>query len=119
MNGKIVPAFQVIETNVDLPQISVSIHGNFISKIANAFKKFFMGTVKKAIVNNVKSQISSHLAQELNKLVAAEKGFSELYKGMDLDWSIPKAPVVTNAQLELAMKGLFFPKNQGEVEPTQ
>lgn len=51
VGNKVVPAFKVLSTNVDLPNISVSIHGNLISKIANAFKTFFMGTVKKEIIN--------------------------------------------------------------------
>lgn len=36
---------------------------------------------------------------------------------MDLDWSIPKSPTVTNKDLEFAIKGLFFKKNSPEVEP--
>jgi len=37
---------------------------------------------------------------------------------MDLDWSIPFAPKVTDKDMEFAIKGLFFKKNSPEVEPS-
>ena len=36
---------------------------------------------------------------------------------MELDWSILSAPKVTDTNLEFAIKGLFFKKDSGEVEP--
>jgi len=36
---------------------------------------------------------------------------------MELDWSIPSSPKVTDTELEFAIKGLFFKKDSGEIEP--
>ena len=36
---------------------------------------------------------------------------------MELDWSLPFSPKVTDKMLEFAIKGLFFKKDAGEVEP--
>ena len=36
---------------------------------------------------------------------------------MELDWSLPYKPKVTDKELEFAIKGLFFKKDIGEVEP--
>lgn len=38
---------------------------------------------------------------------------------MDLDWSVPFAPKVTDSNLEFAVKGLFFEKDKAEVEPAE
>jgi len=50
-NGKVVPAFVVKSSALDIPNnhINISIHGNFISKIANAFKGLFMGKIRDEI----------------------------------------------------------------------
>ena len=36
---------------------------------------------------------------------------------MDLDWSISHVPMINSNNLELGIKGLFFPEKQGEVAP--
>jgi hypothetical protein len=53
----------------------------------------------------------------LNKIVADQKGFTEIYKGLDLDWSIQAGPSVDADNLKFGIKGLFFNDGQGEVEP--
>jgi hypothetical protein len=35
-----------------------------------------------------------------------------------LDWSLPTTPLITATALEFPIKGLFFPKNGQEVEPS-
>jgi len=49
--------------------------------------------------------------------MAKENGYTELYRGMDLDWSLPVAPTVDAQGLGFAIKGLFFKKDEGEIEP--
>ena len=49
--------------------------------------------------------------------MAEQQGFTEVYKGLDLDWSLPAAPKITAGQLQVGVKGLLYPKNESEVEP--
>ena len=57
------------------------------------------------------------LPPAFNKLIAAQNGFTELYKGMDLDWTINAPPKIDTQYFGAGIKGLMFPKSQGEVEP--
>jgi len=51
-DGKTVPGFVVLSSSIDLPKdhIHITIHGNIIAKIADAFKSLFMGTIRDEIV---------------------------------------------------------------------
>jgi hypothetical protein len=50
-NGKVVPAFEIKSSSLNIPKkhIHISIHGNVVSKIANAFKGLFMGKIRDEI----------------------------------------------------------------------
>lgn len=71
-NGKVVPGFNVQDVQVHIPSdhLHISIHGNWISSIANAFSGLFKSTIvheiEKALVDNVNSQ----LPKALNDLVS-------------------------------------------------
>lgn len=54
---------------------------------------------------------------EVNKILAQQQGVTEIYKGIDLDWSLPITPIINSEALEFGIKGLFFNKDKGEVEP--
>ena len=54
----------------------------------------------------------------LNKIIADRKGVSEIYPGLNLDWQLAAAPKVTARSLQFGIKGLFFPTNGTETEPT-
>lgn len=56
---KVVPAFTVSDVSVSLPSkhLKISIHGNFWSKIANAFKGLF----KKTIVHTIEKELVSNI----------------------------------------------------------
>lgn len=62
-NGRVVPAFEVKNAILDIPKdhIHISIHGNFISQVANAFKGLFMNLVRSEIEKQVLAQIKSQL----------------------------------------------------------
>uniref|UniRef100_A0A7S3FUF0 Lipid-binding serum glycoprotein C-terminal domain-containing protein n=1 Tax=Strombidium rassoulzadegani TaxID=1082188 RepID=A0A7S3FUF0_9SPIT len=45
-------------------------------------------------------------------------GESEIYKGLMLDWQTPLSPKLDQANFMFGVKGLFFVKDQGEVEPS-
>lgn len=99
--------------------IHISIHGNIVAKIADAFKSLFMGTIRDQITSQLRSTVIKELPPAINKILAQQQGVTEVYKDLDLDWSIPNSPIVTPKSLEFGIKGLFFPKNQGEVEPAE
>lgn len=54
----------------------------------------------------------------MNKLVSDSAGAVEIYKGIDLDIQIPENPDITDKFIGLAIKGLIYPKNETEVEPS-
>jgi len=119
-DGKVVPSVKVINSYVDLPKdhISLHIHGNLIAKFASLFKGLFMGTVRDQITNQVNNALRNSVPPAINKLIASQKGYSNIYNHMDLDWSISSAPKINAQTLEFGIKGLFFPENQGEVAPS-
>ena len=88
-NGKVVPAFVIKNIDLDMPKdhISIKLKGNLVTKIASAFKSLFMGTIRDQITKAVKDNLYKQLPPVLNKLVADQKGYTEIYKGLDLDWS--------------------------------
>jgi len=118
-NGKTVPSFTMSNVNVDLPKnhLNIHVHGNVVAKIADAFKKLFIGTIRDEITKNLKDLLVKQVPPQLNKIVAEQQGFTEVYKGLDLDWSLPAAPKITTSLLQFGIKGLLYPKNESEVEP--
>jgi len=118
-NGKTVPSFTMSNVNVDLPKdhLNIHVHGNVVAKIADAFKKLFIGTIRDEITKNLKDLLVKQVPPQLNKIVAEQQGFTEVYKGLDLDWSLPAAPKITASLLQFGIKGLLYPKNESEVEP--
>jgi hypothetical protein len=69
-----------------------------------------MSDIRKEIVSNLQKNIVSQLPPAINKVLAQQQGVTEVYKEMDLDWSLPATPIVTDKYLEFGLKGLFFPK---------
>jgi len=118
-NGKVVPAFTVQDASVNIPKdhLHISIHGNYAAKMASAFKGIFMGQIRDEIQKQILSQVKSQLPKMLNSIVAEQNGYSELFNNLDLDWSLPSAPKVTDKELEFGVKGLFFKKGGAEDEP--
>jgi len=53
----------------------------------------------------------------LNTIIADQNGVTEIYPGLNLDWSLGALPTVTARSLQFGIKGLFFPSNETEVEP--
>jgi hypothetical protein len=120
VGGKVVPAVKVLNTYVNLPKdhISLHIHGNLIADFASLFKSLFMGTIRDQITNQVNNALRTAVPVAVNKLIASQKGYSNIYNHMDLDWSINSAPKINAQNLEFGIKGLFFPENEGEVNPS-
>lgn len=111
--GKVVPSVKVLNTYVNLPKdhISLHIHGNVIADFASLFKGLFMGTVRDQITSQVNNALRNSVPPALNKLIAAQKGYTKIYNKMDLDWSISSAPKINAQNLEFGIKGLFFPES--------
>ena len=67
-NGNTVPSVKVISSSCDLPtdHIDLSIHGNFVSQIADLVKGLFMGTVRDQITDNVNKAIKDSVPPALN-----------------------------------------------------
>jgi hypothetical protein len=118
-NGKVVPAVTVVGTNVNLPKdgISLHIHGDVIAKLADLLKGLFLGTIRDEITSQLKKAIDSELPKSVNAMLSKSQGVSEVFDGLDLDWSMPTTPAINAQELEFGLKGLFFPKDKGEVEP--
>merc|ERR1712166_434313 len=75
-NGKTVPSVKVLHSSVNLPtdHINLSIHGIFVSQIADLVKGLFMGTVRDQITSNVNKAIRDSVPPALNQLIAEQKG---------------------------------------------
>lgn len=67
-NGKLVPSFNVVSNNIDLPKdhIKIHIHGNIVAKIADAFKSLFMGSIRDSITKSLRDALSRDLPNSLN-----------------------------------------------------
>mmetsp|Transcript_31675 Transcript_31675/g.48471 ORF Transcript_31675/g.48471 Transcript_31675/m.48471 type:complete len:206 (+) Transcript_31675:267-884(+) len=118
-DGRLLPAFNVEVEELDIPKdhIKIHIHGNVVAKIADAFSKLFKCPIRKQIIKDLKKILTEQLPPRLNKFIADHDGHTELYPGLDLDWSVPAAPCITDKLMQFAVKGLFFPANGTEVEP--
>jgi len=79
-----------------------------VSKIADTFKSLFKSTIVHEIESALVSNIQSALPSALDDLIKEQNGESEIYHNMELDWSLPYAPKVTDKDLEFGIKGLFF-----------
>ena len=111
-NGKLVPAISVLDASVTIPKdkVTITIKGNWVAEIANAFKSFFLGTVIDQMQRQIKAAILKELPPNVNKAVSVQNGVTELYPGIDIDWTINAAPAITASDFNLGMKGLMFPK---------
>ena len=118
-DNKIVPAFNILNSSVILPpdSMNLTLQGSFLVTLADILLPLFKTTINDQITTQIKTALDTLVAPALNKLVADQKGFTELYRHMDLDWSIKSAPTVDQEQLSFGIKGLLFPEDQGEVEP--
>lgn len=54
----------------------------------------------------------------MDQLVADQNGFTEIWNGLDLDWSLQGLPTIDEKNLKYGIKGLFFNKGEQELEPT-
>ena len=89
--------------NVNLPKkhLKIKIHGNAEAKIANQLKSLFMGDIRDEITKNLKDIIAKELPPSINKVVAEQNGFTEIYKNLMLNWEMPAAPTVSEKSLEI------------------
>jgi len=55
--------------------------------------------------------------ESVNAMIAELTGANELYKGVDLDWSMKNAVGLQNNLFSFGIKALFFPDSKGEVDP--
>jgi len=68
-----------------------------------------LGKVRDEIISNVNKALLTEVSPALNTLIASQKGESEIWDGLSLDWSIVSAPQLSQTLLQLGIKGLFFP----------
>jgi hypothetical protein len=71
-NGKTVPGISVSGISVHIPSnhISIKIKGNFISKVADAFKGLFKSNIVHTIEKELTKNLQSELPKALNSLLA-------------------------------------------------
>jgi N-acetyl-beta-hexosaminidase len=66
-----VPGFLISDVKVDVPSkhIDIKIKGNFISKIADAFKSMFKSTIIHAVEKELVKNVQKELPKALNKVI--------------------------------------------------
>lgn len=118
-NGKTVPAVAVAGYSVDIPEdhISLHLHGDAIVEFASLFEGLFKGTVRNEIVGQINNALAKDVAPAINKLIAEQKGETEIWEGLSLDWSIMSAPEVNSKDLHFGIRGLFFKDGSAAVVP--
>ena len=118
-NGNMVPGIRIYDSKVVLPpdSMNLTLQGSFIVTLADILLPLFKSTINDQVTQQVTNALDQLVAPELNKLISSQHGFTELYHGMDLDWSIASVPKVDQLQLSGGIKGLLFPESKGEVEP--
>lgn len=118
-NGQTVPGFLISDVQVNIPSkhLDIKIKGNFISKVADAFKSLFKSKIVHEVEKELVKAVQNDLPKALNKVISDQHGSSELYHNMELDWSVPYAPQVTDKLLSFGIKGLFFQKGVAPIEP--
>ena len=52
----------------------------------------------------------------LDKVIADQKGYTEMFPGLFFDWSLMLPPKI-DQYLRFSLKGLFFEESAGPVEP--
>lgn len=92
------PAVRIQDASVNISpeDILISIHGNFVAMIINIVKSLFLGVIRDQIQDNIRRALMNDLQDALNKLVADQQGISELYPGIEVDWTITESPVINS-----------------------
>ena len=118
-DGRLVPGFRVLDVIVDMPEnsIKLTVQGNKVAEVLDKIINDLRPQIKNLIKNELQRNLMKSLAPIINQVIAAQNGVTELYAGIDLDWQINAAPVITPSELSFGIKGLMFSKNSGEVEP--
>jgi len=65
-----------------------------------------LGNIKNEVVLNVDKALNFSVPAALNKYIAAEKGFTEVYPNLDLDWSLTTAPTINANGLNFGIKSV-------------
>ena len=117
-SGRKLPALKMLSSDVKIPKenIKLDLFGGIVFDSINLFKPIFMGMIREEIIKEVNSALLDQIPTMLDAKIAESKGETELYTNMDLDWSIQQTPNITPELLNLSIKGLFFPKDKGEVD---
>ena len=119
-DGSLVPALNVLATSVKITHFKLHLHGNWIVDIAKAFEIFFKSTVKVQIENSIHDAISTQLPAIVNGAIKSKGGYTEFgATGIDFNWTVPAAPVVSSQALEFAFKGEFFPDEDHQYTPSE
>lgn len=114
-NGKVIPAFAVSSIDFDMSknQMSFSLHGGLIAKIANLLKGLFKGVVVSQINKQVPNQIKSQIPKVLDNLVDKTNGQINFfpvkaYSALTFDMSTPVAPKITSKFIEASFDGTMW-----------
>lgn len=117
-DGKIVPAFKVSDASVSISvsKMDVSIKGNSIASVVNVLMPVLKSTLQSELTSQMEKALKKSLPKELNKLIADNWGETELAEGVDLDWSLSYAPVVSEETIEMGFAAIINDVNLEEAD---
>lgn len=120
-DGRVVPHIDTVDVVCDIDRFDINVHlfGNLVTDIGSLFEVFFVGTVAGVIEDTVKLTINHAVPLIANTLIDDTKGYFPVpfVDHWVVDWQTPEAAVVSDINIGVGIKGLFFDNEIGEEEP--
>lgn len=124
-NGKFVPRIDTVDVYCEINRFDINIHlfGNLVTDIGSLFEVFFVGTVAGMIEDTIKLTINQVVPLVANNVIDSTNGvfpisaFVPFAENWWIDWQTPEAAVVTDTNIGVGIKGLFYDNEIGEEEP--
>lgn len=108
-----------IDVDINRFDLNIQIYGNIWSDFASLFEVFFVGTIADLIDDAMTYGLSTGIPTVSNHFIQLSDGYFHIppYADWTLDWETQYKANVTNTYFQVGVKGLFFDKDQGEIEP--
>lgn len=120
-NGRVVPKVSTVDIKCDINRHDIKIHlfGNLLTDIGSLFEVFFKDTVAELIEDTVTLTLNRVVPLITNNLIDSTEGVIPVpfVQNWMLDWQTPESCVVTDTNIGVGSKCLFFDKLIGEEEP--
>ena len=122
-DGKEVPAVEACNydfSDFDKHDLSFDLHGSFWDGLIDAFKFAFEGKIVDLIKSTVEKELTEALPADLNKMIAQTDGFVQIphFSKWLLDFGTEEPGHVTDASIQLGMRGILFDSDFNETVPT-